>query len=386
MSPRLNALCNAAAYRVRAWLKTKGCPISAAFLAVGLAGFISPEVGAVQHYERPQCIGCHTGASRGALMPETGEMKDVAIHMDRFEQGVHGEVDCETCHERGFTTFPHSNKRTLTCAGCHPREKPEEWDLEISEREKSFDFREWTDQFKDTVHFTEYGADRDYTEHKEDAFGCEQCHEPHYFQVMEDMKSILEAVDTHNQWCVRCHSGEAEKTLAPLYDPRVLIGGETMPGRTPGQLAEGGEVDSGAESEKSLADPAEPNLVAEHSYLPHARIHLTRTRCIECHTSNDDAVSHELLVEGASQGCVACHKVDSILLKTLYRHRQEVAAPVSGFTNPRLLTHSYIMGSTLYRAIDWFAVALGVAILLFIAVQATMRLRRRRRGRNREHP
>ncbi len=377
--------------------------------------------------QRQSCFGCHSapeGTTRFERDAETGEMQEVGIDWTRYGHGVHQEVECQECHTKGFATYPHSDKKTYTCMGCHARETTDNPTGEkATGRERALKFEEWEAEFLDTVHYTEHGREAHFPQHRkraidhegEDYFKCEQCHDPHYFPLAEDMASVDEIMDTHNRWCVRCHSAEAEKTLAPEFDPRLLIGGEAAP--VPEDL-------KGKETKTPpLADPADPSLKAEHAYLPHPGAHLRKTRCIECHTSNENPVSHELLVENAEKGCATCHNQDSVLLSTLYRHRAPLpkigwqaqhsfflktgyeleedpdgtgtagspegkgehpptkgldryAGPRLGFVNATILEDSYVMGSTRNTALDWLAYVLVGVALAFVLMHALLRLLR----------
>ncbi|MFA9460072.1 hypothetical protein [Thiohalorhabdus methylotrophus] len=282
-------------------------------------------VGATSHYDRIQCLGCHGGDSREVVDPETGERRDVALDMARYRHGAHRALDCLACHERGFRSFPHNAKKPLTCMECHPREEAEG-------REATFDFRRWERQFKDSIHFTR---------HKK-RFNCGECHNPHYFRVAEELGAPPEIIDTHNRWCLRCHKERA--------------------GRFP------------------LSNPADPDMVGAHAWLPHTALHLRETRCVECHTSNAAPVSHDLLIwDEAKRDCVICHSRDTVLQRTLYRHHPEVPARL-GFTNTAVLQDGYVMAANRNRYLDLlFYLVVGLAFL-YVFGHAGIRWRRRRRG------
>lgn len=299
-------------------------------VALGLLAMTVTAEAVITDREKVRCVGCHGGTSRAVVDPKTGKTRDVYLDMVRYRASDHGKMDCVECHVRGFTSFPHSGKKILSCMDCHPRE-----DAGAHERQ-SYPFREIEREFKQTVHFTEH----------EEEFTCGECHNPHSFQVIAHLETPRLAVETHNAACLRCHAADA-----------------TGP----------------------LADPAKPNLVAVHAWLPQPKVHLHSTRCIDCHRDTARPVSHLLRVgNDAERGCASCHTQESVLVTGLYRHITEEAPPQAGFTNTVILREAYVMGATRHALLDKLSYLLVGGALLFVAVHAGLRIVRRKRRRTGE--
>lgn len=312
----------------------------------GLAGTGEPT-------RRLECMACHAGPNRLVFDASTGQSRSVTISIDDFRGADHGKVHCLDCHTQGFATFPHRAKKTETCMDCHPRKE------KGADADKAYDFDRMRKEFEGTTHFTEYihakerccgittnkpppltpavvagGGKPNREQNTGQRFTCEHCHEPHYFKATRRIREPLLIRANDNGPCLRCHRD-----------------GATGP----------------------LADPAKPSLLAAHRYLPHAQIHLDRTRCVDCHTNVMATVAHDL-PEGrkADQGCNTCHSIDSVLLTRLYRYASDSGSGL-GFHNSRMLQDGYVMGGNRHKWTDVAAYLLMSLSLTLVLVHGGWR-------------
>lgn len=276
---------------------------------------------------RFQCFGCHTGNAQIFVHPRTGERKEILIDIAAQRAADHGNLACQECHAKGFDFFPHFGKTTLGCLECHPREGPD------AQEDEAYDFPRIEREFKSTVHFAKHPG----------KFDCAHCHHPHYFKATADVGPPRAILETHNEWCLHCHTG------TPEQPPDTIEGG--------------------------LGDPAEPDLMAEHAMIPHAAVHLRKSRCVDCHSGTEHTVSHTLPARGEAGGCAWCHSRDSVQAR-LYRYLGEAREPL-GFTNPAMMRDSYVMAATRYVPLDILAYVLVGGSLLAVLAHAAMRVIRR---------
>lgn len=307
-------------------------PFKTALLVLSLLGFqaATPPALAVMSPEdrqRFQCVGCHTGNAKIFTDPITGEQKETLMDIVAQRAADHGDVVCQECHFKGFDTFPHFGKEIRGCMDCHPREGAE------AKEDEPYDFPRIEREFESTVHFTAHP----------EKFNCAQCHHPHYFKATANLGPPKAILETHNEWCLYCH------TENPEQPPDTI--------------------------ETGLADPADPDLVSEHWMIPHAALHLAKSRCVDCHSSPEHTVSHTLPAEGEAGDCVWCHSLDSAHGR-LYRYVSE-AGEGSSFTNPAIIRDSYVMAATRHVALDIIAYVVVGGSLLAALAHAVMRLLRR---------
>jgi hypothetical protein len=281
----------------------------------------------VEQRQSLQCFGCHAGGARIYIHPRTGERKQISIDIRAQRAADHGKLACQECHVKGFDIFPHFGKKILGCMECHPRKGA------AAREDEPYDFPRIEKEFESTVHFTN---------HRE-TFGCAHCHHPHYFKTTVELGPSQAIRDTHNEWCLTCHAENPEQP--------------------PDTIARG------------LADPAEPDLLAEHAVIPHPAIHLRKSRCVDCHSGTEHAVSHTLPAKGEAGSCESCHSLESVHAR-LYRYAGEVRE-ASGFTNPAMMRDSYVMGATRYVPLDVFAYVVAGGSLLAVVAHAAMRVIRR---------
>jgi hypothetical protein len=294
-----------------------------------------------------KCIACHAGPNRVTFDRKTGQSRSVTISMQDFHNASHGKVECLDCHAKGFNAFPHRNKKTETCMDCHPRTD------RGAEADKPYEFERMQREFEATVHFTEYqhakerccgtatgkaasantsslpDASKASGQKAQQRFTCEHCHEPHYFKATKAIEHPKLIRENDNGPCLSCHKDDASGPLS---------------------------------------DPAKPNLLLAHRYLPYTQRHLDGTRCIDCHTNVKATVAHDLpRGKKADQGCNTCHSIDNVLMTRLYRYVND-SDTTFGFRNAALLQDGYVMGGNRHKWTDIAAYLLmGFGLVLVLA-------------------
>lgn len=123
------------------------------------------------------------------------------IDVLRYNQGVHGGLDCSLCHtsiDLDQHPTPDNLDQNATelfdyqaCAGCHPQE---------------YEYHQLG------VH-AEILAGARPTESEYPAPTCGHCHDPHYRQVL----SRLEVIDAQVSICGQCHPSELESYLEDYH-------------------------------------------------------------------------------------------------------------------------------------------------------------------------
>lgn len=119
------------------------------------------------------------------------------IDVQRFNEGVHGSLDCSVCHAE-ITAEEHPDPDNLTedatelfdyqiCADCHPQEYQ---------------------YYQQGIH-AEYLSGWQALESEYSAPTCGHCHDPHYRQVL----SRLQIIDAQVKICGQCHPRELESYL-----------------------------------------------------------------------------------------------------------------------------------------------------------------------------
>jgi len=156
-----------------------------------------------------ECLSCHRlPAFIGMVKSE-----ETAITVDRkdYEDSVHGNIDCENCHE-GYAIGPHgpllaSQYREVAswaCRKCH--EKP------------------YKDYFE-SRHGHEYRKGERYVP------TCVSCHGAHYIVLIKDEGAITSRLSAPKDLCGRCHEEKFE-TYVEGYHGKTLVALEDE--RTPG--------------------------------------------------------------------------------------------------------------------------------------------------------
>jgi thiosulfate reductase cytochrome b subunit len=195
-----------------------------------------------------RCEGCHAGGPRLVFDLKTGRTWDIAIDLRARAVSAHAALSCRDCHTGRFDLFPHPPhaRTTLTCMGCHPRQRHPE----------RFDFLRIAREFAASPHGKHQG------------FACERCHDPH--RLSQPPADPIARFALANVPCLDCHAGDAQGPLA---------------------------------------DPVRPDLESIHAQLPHTALHLERTACRHCHDRTPaDPLSHALPpARATAKACTPCH-------------------------------------------------------------------------------
>lgn len=274
-----------------------------------------------------QCLGCHAGArpnySRvpGTLRQESPWVQHPYIDVARIRAAAHGGLHCVDCHVEGFDVAPHrrAQEKVLDCMACHSPAGEAQFEG-LAARDAPYHFERIEAEFHGTAHFAKHA----------DKFLCSDCHHPHYFETTARFREPKAIVANENGWCVSCHSAD------PTGPPDII-------------------------DWAGLLDPARPDLVAVHGFLPRAARHLEATRCVDCHADPHAEFSHQLVVGTDAAACTTCHALDSVQAG-LYRYAD--FRMHGGFTNDAVARDSYVMAATRSRALDVFAyVVAGLTLL-----------------------
>ncbi|MCS7266419.1 MAG: cytochrome b/b6 domain-containing protein [Geminicoccaceae bacterium] len=318
------------------WRRIAPLAIAAGVLALAPAPGLAAEIVLDRSSPALQCVGCHSGtpgSRRIVSDARTGARKDVTVELARLQVGVHGRMACRECHSRGFDRFPHrvaAERRFPACRDCHPRTEP----AAAAAVDAAYDFPRLEREHAGTAHAEAFRKLRG-------ARDCEGCHHPHYMRASASLVLPARLKAEHDGPCLSCHRPEA----------------------------------SGA-----LSDPLRPDLVTAHAAVPRAARHLAAVRCADCHAGRDRPLAHDLLSGRAAEGCTDCHRLDSFLLRGLWRFIPAASEPRSGFANAGLLAEHHVTAATRFLWLDRATVgALGLlafAILAHVGLRAAARLRR----------
>ncbi len=279
------------------------------FVLLAVVSIISGTAALAGSLETPaevkECLRCHSMETLGYQDRDTGKLVNLHVPLAGFSTSNHGELTCVNCHQKGYDVHPHTEKakaETLYCLDCHDDPKNPKF--------KDYRFKEVEAEFKKSVHYERHA----------DKFTCFSCHDPHAFEVAKKKVETAAIIEQDNAMCANCHRSPVR--FADITTKRTV-----------------------------------PDLEATHAWLPNAKLHWSKVRCVECHTPHDQAnFSHVILKkETAERNCVVCHTKDSMLLTTLYRHSVTTSREKTGFINATILNDAYIIGATRNQFLDWLS-------------------------------
>jgi len=166
------------------------------------------------------CLGCHRMESLAVRMPN-GEMRQLHVSPDDFEQSVHGSRSCVECH-KDVTEIPHRKgiDRRVGCVQCHQSLwQAAEEENRTQELARLGVVVEQIDSFMRSIHARPNMEDQSRTNAT-----CYNCHDAHYIQP----------IDTHigaesrlgiPQVCGQCHSQIEEAYLSSVHGQEVSLNG-----------------------------------------------------------------------------------------------------------------------------------------------------------------
>lgn len=281
----------------------------------------TPEQVARNMQKNEACFECHSEA--GVAKPPKPDMdlkklrkliRDKATYL----ASDHQKLACTKCHNEGYDDFPHAadaKDNTSNCDDCHQKK---------ANRAQA--------EFDKSVH----------AKNLADKFTCNTCHNPHLMRRADKLGEPTKIVAQDNRVCLGCHdSDERFAQFAPEKKSRPLID----------------EI---------------------HSWLPNTRSHWQAVRCVECHTplvASAEPISHQILdKKKAERKCISCHSQDTQLKVRLYRHLASTSTDKFGFSNPEVLTRSYVIGATRNPLVDKLMIGLAAVTLLGVLLHGVLRL------------
>jgi len=256
------------------------------------------------------CQDCHGVPGLEFRDDVTGELIVYSIDPDTYRGSVHGAVECLACHDDGYAAqLPHHGPPSLPrflCVDCHEAlgDLPH---LDLPTRRT---------QLLDSAHGDE-GRRR---------IDCHDCHDPHAFALVRDEADPFLRIERSNAICLFCHGSSESR----------LFGYE------------------------ALNDAAET-----HGHFPNELRHFARVKCVLCHTSAADGVSHDVRAATDSlRDCAECHVREDPLYAEAYRSEEEAGGEFD---------HVYVIGSTRSAALDRTSQGGFVLLLLAVVVHSVRR-------------
>jgi len=257
-----------------------------------------------------RCHGMETLAYRDKL---TGEIVNLYVNPQQYQQSNHRHLECTTCHTADFSIYPHPDSvksENLYCLDCHqdePKFIPSRFPFLSEKRAPRNQFSEIERAFKNSVHATQ------------EQFSCFSCHDPHQFKISRVGEEMTEIVRHGNEICLNCHA--------------------------------------------SPITPSATELSLSHQWLPNLLLHWRSVRCVECHTPATSHFSHQVLSAAQSaKNCVQCHSKEATLLTRLYKYRSQEEG--QSWFNKAVFNKAYIIGMSRNETIDRWSL---IILLLTIA-------------------
>ncbi len=241
------------------------------------------------------------------------------INKDLYKKSVHRTFECTDCHEKEYSVYPHDSKLKLeskyTCQDCHLGD----------EDFAKFHFEEIEIDVQKSIHGQKLGKEA----------RCEMCHNPHYYELnARKKKNIKDVVEYSNHMCLNCHNYKTNRFYL-LSDSVAVI------------------------NEKS------------HPWLPNHEAHFKSVRCIECHAAYNDSllVAHNILEKDkAVKKCVECHRSNSKLTTSLYKHTLKENRNKYGFFNSAMMNDAFVIGANRNYYLNFLSIiAFSVVILLILS-------------------
>ena len=267
--------------------------------------------------ENQKCFKCHGQDYYVYNNPEIERDIRKRMHPDRivlsdgYYLSNHKTFKCINCHSDEYEEFPHPGELRMeekyTCLDCHGDD--EDW--------AKYEFEKIYEEFAKSIHSNSFN----------ESFSCWMCHNPHTDKnTTRISESLDQTVSYSNNICLSCHADAIKYMLFSEND--------------------------------SL------NIVESHEWLTNREAHFLKVRCIECHTEirGNVFVEHNILgKEKAVKNCIECHSENSILLKSLYKHKIVEGRKSGGFLNSDVFYGSYVIGANRNKHLA--NLSLGILIL-----------------------
>jgi hypothetical protein len=248
---------------------------------------------------------------------------DWRIDESLYLNSIHGGFKCTDCHAQSYQIYPHpvdsKFEPMLVCIDCHGG---------IEEFAK-YHFEKIESEYLKSVHALRI-----------DNFSCWKCHNPHdYKNVFLNTQNIKLSITTANEACLKCHVNSGKYKL--YSDMKI----------------------------KSFN-----NL---HKWLPNQKLHLTNTRCIDCHSIIHDSVAtpHNITVaKNAVKNCEACHSDQSRLMTSLYKYKVKESRRNYGFVNAVIINNAYVVGANRNHILNKTSIIIFSLLLFTILIHILLRI------------
>ncbi len=236
-------------------------------------------------FAQDDCLECH-GDKELMGVDEAGREYSLFVDKKGFENSVHGEFDCQSCHD-GILELPHDEKLPdVKCETCHEKEKEEyQWHGHL--------------ETKDCV----------------DAPCCSDCHGKHDILRSDNKLSKTNPVNLP-QTCGRCHE---DIDLVEKYEILMKHPVEMFKNSIHGQASLGGiyfaatcnDCHSTGGNAHKILSPGFSESTINHFNIP-------RT-CGKCHKNIEkdywEGIHGKLVLRGVTDSpvCTGCHGEHGIL-------------------------------------------------------------------------
>jgi predicted CXXCH cytochrome family protein len=180
----------------------------------------APDNGAANGAANATCLACHRMETFAVPLPN-GEMRQLYVSPDDFEQSVHGERSCVECH-KDVTNIPHRKgvDRKVGCVQCHESL----WQA-AQEENRTEDLArlgvvvQQIDSYMKSVHARPNKEDQSRTNAT-----CYNCHDAHYISPINSVIGAQSRLKIP-AICGQCHTEIEEKYLTSVHGQEVSVNG-----------------------------------------------------------------------------------------------------------------------------------------------------------------
>ena len=166
------------------------------------------------------CLGCHRIESLSVPMAN-GDMRQLHVSPDDFEQSVHGNRSCVECH-KDIAQIPHRKgaDRKVGCVQCHE----DLWQAAQEENKTEELARlgvvvEQIESYMQSIHARPNKEDQSRTNAT-----CYNCHDAHYIQPIDSQIGAQGRLNIP-QICGQCHAAIAETYFGSVHGQEVSVNG-----------------------------------------------------------------------------------------------------------------------------------------------------------------
>jgi hypothetical protein len=232
--------------------------------------FLNVQIASSQ--ESASCLACHS-AMKGRLKTSGGAVIELNINADKFQNSVHGALDCTECHMR-FTANPHTS----------PGASVPQAILSLSSKISA-----------------KYPVD------PVAAAACSKCHAEIYQKMLDSVhgKNITEKHQTDGALCLDCHG--SPHYIVPVKDPNSKVS-RMHEVETCGQCHGDKKIIEKYNLQENVMNSFEESFHGRKLLLGHTKVPV----CSSCHGAHDikskDDSSSPVIGKNRLQTCGKCHK------------------------------------------------------------------------------